>query len=483
MKNNIFDEIERLKHDYQDLKAEIKELNSIINKSSVSNSRKRGVYTSAGTTCEAVLKHIYQKESSNGKPINKLMLDELITKVTDYLPAQVMINFRTIQAWRNLGTHDKEDMRNVDSNSLIILDMALTNIIEWFFTSYLKIANPNDISIQTDDPKKATKYNENKISISKSKPILKNPISVNRMRTLLADISTELQMDYSELGDKNEISRRIKSSDSQKLASLFEELKKVSKRDNNFQNIQEVQKSVTEPKKTNKINNKTVFNEHYPKNNSPEITCFSEIKIGNQIWMQDNLAVCEFSNGDPIKQAKTKSEWLDAGIKGVPAWCYFKSDARGDKSVGLLYNWYAVSDPRGLAPNGLRLPNKYDYDILISFFGGEVEARDKLLNTKGWQGLRRRKETGTYTGPWTNHGWWCASAGKIKGYCYEFVSNRFCQSSFPKGTGFPVVCIKDTNSEANSTQESEKNTSGHVIGNKSVADQLDDLFNGLNFKK
>ena len=144
MEKNILDEIERLKHDYKDLKEEINELNNAINKSEISNSRKRGVYTSAGAICEAMLKLIYHKDTNHQKPVNKLMLDELLIKVNDLLPPQVIINFRTIQNWRNYGTHDKDDMRNTDSNSFIMVEMALTNIVNWFFTSYLKIDTPSE---------------------------------------------------------------------------------------------------------------------------------------------------------------------------------------------------------------------------------------------------------------------------------------------------------------------------------------------------
>ena len=144
MEKNILDEIERLKYDYKDLKEEINELKNAINKSEISNSRKRGVYTSAGATCEAMLKLIYHKDTNHQKPVNKLMLDELLFKVNDLLPPQVSINFRTIQNWRNYGTHDKDDMRNADSNSFIMVEMALTNIVNWFFTSYLKIDTPSE---------------------------------------------------------------------------------------------------------------------------------------------------------------------------------------------------------------------------------------------------------------------------------------------------------------------------------------------------
>jgi len=162
MEKNILINIERLKHDFADLKAEIQELSNSFNQAQVSNSRKRGVYTSAGATCEAILKFIYQKDSTYQKPVKKMMLDELLIKVADELPAQVMINFQTIQAWRNLGTHDKDDMRNIDSNSLIMVDMALSNIVNWFFSSYLNIEVPVSINNKIEKKEESSKTNKTK---------------------------------------------------------------------------------------------------------------------------------------------------------------------------------------------------------------------------------------------------------------------------------------------------------------------------------
>ena len=402
MEKNILDEIERLKHDYIDLKAEINELNNAINKSQISNSRKRGVYTSAGAACEAMLKFIYQKDTNHQKPVNKLMLDELLIKVNDLLPPQVMINFRTIQAWRNYGTHDKDDMRNADSNSFIMVDMALSNIVNWFFTSYLKIDTPSE--------------NKNLINITEiDKVPQKKKINTKKKS---ADIYLSKEETHIPIENSKQIAPKNKSS------------------------VSKPQKKVTEIEELSLIEN------------TFENTKYSEEKIGNQIWMIENLSVDEFRNGDLIPQAKTKDEWFKAGINLEPAWCYFKTAAKGDKSMGVLYNWYAVIDPRGLAPKGWQIPSKDDYEMLISFLGGEKQAANKLHNADGWQRLSRRKNTGTYTT--SNPAWWSSSAGNTNGYCfalefsniasdvsrYDIFRGKFGQRSFPKGTGCPIVCIK-----------------------------------------
>ena len=79
------------------------------------------------------------------------------------------------------------------------------------------------------------------------------------------------------------------------------------------------------------------------------------VVIGNDEWMTENLSVKKFNNGDPIPEAKTDADWLKAGQDKSPAWCYQNNDPANEKSYGILYNYYAVSDERGLLPEGFHL--------------------------------------------------------------------------------------------------------------------------------
>jgi uncharacterized protein (TIGR02145 family) len=74
-----------------------------------------------------------------------------------------------------------------------------------------------------------------------------------------------------------------------------------------------------------------------------------KIKLGTQTWMQENLNLDKFSNGESIPEAKTNKEWENAGKNQQPAWCYYENDSKRGSKYGKLYNWYAVNDSRGLA--------------------------------------------------------------------------------------------------------------------------------------
>ncbi|MBA7518084.1 hypothetical protein ES705_10150 [subsurface metagenome] len=106
------------------------------------------------------------------------------------------------------------------------------------------------------------------------------------------------------------------------------------------------------------------------------------VKIGNKEWMTKNLNTSTFRNGNPIKEAKTAEEFGKAGDNEQPAWCYFENDLENGKKYGKLYNWYAVNDPRGLAPAGWHIPNDEEWTALTDFLG---VASTKMKSKYGWE--------------------------------------------------------------------------------------------------
>lgn len=104
------------------------------------------------------------------------------------------------------------------------------------------------------------------------------------------------------------------------------------------------------------------------------------VKIGNQIWMTENLNVDTFRNGDKIPQAKTKEEWVRASKSGKPVWCYNQNLSSNGLKYGKLYNGYAVTDPRGLAPEGFHIPTEQEWNVLME----HVKTPEILQSTLYW---------------------------------------------------------------------------------------------------
>ncbi len=108
------------------------------------------------------------------------------------------------------------------------------------------------------------------------------------------------------------------------------------------------------------------------------------VKIGNQTWMTRNLNVDCFRNGIKIQEAKSLKEWKEAYSNKIPAWCYYDFKRKNGLKYGKIYNWYAVIDSNGLAPNKWRIPYDKDWRELFDFWGGEDTAGLSLKSTTGW---------------------------------------------------------------------------------------------------
>jgi uncharacterized protein (TIGR02145 family) len=98
------------------------------------------------------------------------------------------------------------------------------------------------------------------------------------------------------------------------------------------------------------------------------------VKIGDQEWLDRNLAVTHYRNGDPIPNS-----FGTPGNEG--GWINYNYDAAIGKVYGKLYNSQAVHDPRGLAPEGWHVATQAEWQELIDFLGGFDVAGGKLKET------------------------------------------------------------------------------------------------------
>lgn len=99
------------------------------------------------------------------------------------------------------------------------------------------------------------------------------------------------------------------------------------------------------------------------------------ITICSAVWMDKNLSVTTYSNGDPIPLVTDPAQWaaLTTG-----AYCYYNNDPSTEAIYGRLYNWYAASDPRGLAPAGWHVATSAEWVTMRDCLGGMAVAGGKI---------------------------------------------------------------------------------------------------------
>ncbi|MBC7912792.1 MAG: fibrobacter succinogenes major paralogous domain-containing protein [Pyrinomonadaceae bacterium] len=110
---------------------------------------------------------------------------------------------------------------------------------------------------------------------------------------------------------------------------------------------------------------------------------YHTVKIGDQIWMAENLKVTRYRNGNPIFHIKESKKWKDL-TEG--AYCNYNNDSGYTANYGCLYNWYAVNDLRTLAPEGWHIPSKEEVATLINNTKGDTLAAGKMkaIGTQFW---------------------------------------------------------------------------------------------------
>jgi uncharacterized protein (TIGR02145 family) len=183
-----------------------------------------------------------------------------------------------------------------------------------------------------------------------------------------------------------------------------------------------------------------------------------ELLIGSQIWSSQNLNTLHFRNGDPITMAESNEEWEKLGNNKKPACCFYKNESENKNQFGLIYNWYAINDPRGLAPNGWHIPSDKEWRTLSDLMGittldgedpyakGNISSLT-LKNENGFSALLGglRYEDGFFYGIDSDSQWWCLDESNNdeawNRYINYFGAGMYRYSS-NKSEGAYIRCVK-----------------------------------------
>ena len=187
---------------------------------------------------------------------------------------------------------------------------------------------------------------------------------------------------------------------------------------------------------------------------------YKTVRIGNQVWMAENLRVSRYRNGDSIpniKQVKNQIDVKTGAVIKSAAWCNYQNNSKNDLIFGKLYNSSTIGES-GLAPEGWHVPCQEDWDTLIDFLGGDFLAGGKLKESGVSNWLEPNKDA-------TNESGFCALPGGMfedMDHSFSFVGKRgywwgtdevYFSLDYEQGTVisewwypsrfFSVRCIKD----------------------------------------
>ncbi len=184
---------------------------------------------------------------------------------------------------------------------------------------------------------------------------------------------------------------------------------------------------------------------------------YKTVKIGNQIWLAENLKYLPSVVG-PGTGSQSTPYYYVYGYDGTNV-----ADAKATDNYatyGVLYNWTAAMDA---CPDGWHLPSDAEWTELTDYLGGESVAGGKLkeTGTTHWNSPNTgaTNETGFTALPGGNRSisdyfnffgdygnWWSSTEYSTYHAWYRDMYYRYrnvSRSYYSKGEGFSVRCVRD----------------------------------------
>lgn len=114
------------------------------------------------------------------------------------------------------------------------------------------------------------------------------------------------------------------------------------------------------------------------------------VKIGNQLWMAENLKTTKYNDGTNIPNVTDNLQWANLTSD---SYCWYDNNIDNKGTFGALYNGFAIRTNK-LAPRGWHVAKLEEWEDLITFAGGNKEVRFKLRET-GFTHWKNSPITGT----------------------------------------------------------------------------------------
>jgi uncharacterized protein (TIGR02145 family) len=145
---------------------------------------------------------------------------------------------------------------------------------------------------------------------------------------------------------------------------------------------------------------------------------YKTVRIGNQIWMAENLRSFFYRNGDIIKGEYTsiiemmKNKSSDQKTEDLPYNPDEESAFQGEEeqlppylqpeyvnTYGVLYTYDEVMSEQGICPIGWHIPSMPEWNTLIQYLGGPDLAAVKLkeTGTSHWMNISNATNSSGFT--------------------------------------------------------------------------------------
>ncbi len=208
---------------------------------------------------------------------------------------------------------------------------------------------------------------------------------------------------------------------------------------------------------------------------------YPTVKIGNQVWMRENLKTTRYADGTVIPHVTGNSNWANLGSNDK-AYCSYDDDESNDANgYGKFYTWAAASNGvssntnpsgvQGACPTGWHLPSHselIELERAVCVENGHTDCETRFPDdetTTGWRGsdegtslktVADDKFSGLLTGYHHANGaliprgdytyfWSSSSISNSDAWRRTLRSSEtgILHNTFPKAHGFTVRCVKD----------------------------------------
>lgn len=168
---------------------------------------------------------------------------------------------------------------------------------------------------------------------------------------------------------------------------------------------------------------------------------YKTIQIGSQIWMDGNLKVTKFNDGNTIPLVTDSSSW---GKLTTPGYTWFNNDVSTNKAtMGAFYNWYAVNTGK-LCPMYWHVPDSLEWSSLENISALTVLPSGGRRPDGSFFGASYPTSYEWYSGnEWTSSTAYSYNKTDAFSIFLYYSHNSLTIVNFSMNFGYPVRCVKD----------------------------------------